>query len=367
MLAKTKRLPEVAQKTSAKKLPEFDSHEFVMTLRDEPSGLHAFIAVHNTNLGDSALGGTRFTNYASEKDALQDVLNLSKAMSYKCALAQLPYGGSKGVIIARPELDRLKSLEAYARLVEKLRGLFKTGTDVGVSDQDVKFMAQHTSHMLGVTPGDRGELTTSDMAALGVFQAMKACLKQLYGSSDFRGRTVAIKGVGKLGGELAHLIIKAGGSVLVSDIDTDKPHSLQKRQPRTKAVDNRKIHEQEVDIYAPCALGNELTKENSLRLRCKAIAGGANNQLADDAIGELLYRRDILYAPDYIANAGGLIYVADELELGGFKRSRVLKRTRAIENTVNAIFRQAAEQKLPTYKVANTIARTRIRNGIKNG
>ncbi len=350
----------------ARRLPQFDSHEFVMTLRDEPSGLHAFIAIHNTNLGNSALGGTRFSTYSSEQAALQDVLSLSRAMSYKCALAQLPYGGAKGVIIARPKQNRHEILKAYARLVDKLGGLFKTGTDVGISDQDVKFMAGYTSHMLGVTPGDRGELTTSNTAALGVFQAMKACLRQLYGSPDFTGRSVAIKGAGKLGGELTRLVSEAGGSVIISDINTSRPRTVAKKYARVTVASNKDIHKQPVDIYAPCALGNEFTAKTVPQLRCKAIAGGANNQLENDNIGELLHKNNILYAPDYIANAGGLIYVADELEPDGFKRSRVLKRTHDIEGTIGAIFQQATERRMPTYKVADMIARTRIQDGIKN-
>jgi glutamate dehydrogenase/leucine dehydrogenase len=343
----------------------FDNHEFVMSLNDDKSGLRAYIAIHNTNLGP-ALGGTRMVAYASDEDALEDVFNLSKAMSYKCALANLPYGGGKAVILADDKLDRDQVLLAYARLVEKLRGLFKTGTDVGISDDDVKKMATQTSHMLGQTEADRGDLSTSSVAALGVFYAMKAALRQLYGSSDFIGKKVAVKGIGKLGGELARLVSEAGASVIVADVNEAKCQELQERLPQVAVMSTDEIHRQEVDIYAPCALGNELTDQSIKELHCKAIVGGANNQLANSQIGDRLNDRGVLYAPDYIANAGGLIYVADELEPDGFNKQRVTERTKAIEQTMFTIFEQARRQNAPPYQVADMLARARI-NGSMDG
>lgn len=339
---------------------EFDNHEFLMALTDEASGLQAFIAIHNTNLGP-ALGGTRMIAYDSEEFALEDALNLSKAMSYKCALAKLPYGGGKGVIMANPTKDRNETLKAYARLVEKLGGLLKTGTDVGTSDEDVALMAQETSHMLGVTPADRGDLNTSKAAALGVFHAMKAALQHLHGSNDFQDKKVAIKGVGKLGGELARLISEAGGTVYVSDIDPAKCESAQKRSHNIEIVANEDIHKQQVDVYSPCALGNEFTTQIVEELQCQAIVGGANNQLSDDTVGDMIYKRGILYTPDYIANAGGLIYVADELEKDGFNKERVLHRIDDIEHTVGAIFEQSARENLSPSHVADLIALARMK------
>lgn len=340
-------------------LPEFQDHEYLVALSDESSGLKAYIGIHNTNRGP-ALGGTRFKLYDSEEQAMRDVLNLSKAMSYKCALANLPYGGGKGVIIADPQADRDAQLAAYAKRVEKLGGLFKTGTDVGISDGDVRHMAQYTSHMLGVTEAERGILTTSNVAALGVFYAMKAVLAHLYGSESFEGRSVAIKGTGKLGGELASLVTKSGGSVFVSDVDEAKTQALKEEIPAITVVDNDSINRQEVDIYAPCALGNEFDEETIPQLRCKAVTGGANNQLAGDSAGDLLHEHGILYAPDYIANAGGLIYVADELEPDGFNQQRVIERTQHIQATIADILSRSKDQNLPTYKVADMIAEERI-------
>lgn len=342
--------------------PEFDNHEFVLTLTDEPSGLRAFIGIHNTNLGP-ALGGTRFKTYDSETAALKDVLNLSRAMSYKCALANLPYGGGKAVIMASEDMQREKVLAAYARLVEKLRGLFKTGTDVGISDQDVIYMAEHTSHMLGVVAADRGDLSTSKVAALGVFYAMKAALRQLYGDNSFEGKTVAIKGVGKLGGELARLVIEAGGKVYASDINPASCDDLKARLPLVEIVDNDDIHEREVDIYAPCALGNEFNDKTIKELHCRSVVGGANNQLGTPLAGDQLHHAHILYAPDYVANAGGLIYVADELEEGGFDKQRVLDRAAAIEDTMYTIFQQAHQHNRPTYQVADEVAVSIVNKG----
>jgi len=348
--------------TNIRKFSEFDNHEFVMTLTDEASGLRAYIGIHNTNLGP-ALGGTRMKIYNSDAEALQDVLNLSKAMSYKCALANLPYGGGKAVIIDSPRLEREAALRAYARLVEKLKGLFKTGTDVGITDDDVVLMGNHTSHMLGLTDADRGGMTTGKTAALGVFYAMKAALTKLYGSSDFNGRTVAIKGVGKLGGELARLVTEAGGEVYISDINQEVCQQLKENLPKAIVVANEDIYKQTVDIYAPCALGNEFTLENIADLRCKAIVGGANNQLASEKVGDRLAEKGIFYAPDYIANAGGLIYVADELEDGGFSKERVVERTKAIEQTMVTIFETAEREQRPTSRVADEIACERIQEG----
>lgn len=341
----------------------FDNHEFVIALTDEVTGLKAFVGIHNTNLGP-ALGGTRMKNYVSEDAAIQDVLNLSRAMSYKCAMANLPYGGGKAVVMDNPDLDREQLLTSYARLIEKLRGLFKTGTDVGITDDDVVHMAKNTEHMLGVVFADRGDLSTSKVAALGVFYGIKAALQHLNQEIDFNDKTIAIKGVGKLGAELACLIVEAGGTVIISDVNKDATKALEKKLQGVTVVSNDVIHKQKVDIYAPCALGNEFDSKTIAELNCRAVVGGANNQLSSDSSGDELHEREILYAPDYIANAGGLIYVADELEPGGFSKVRVLARTAEIQETLSLIFKDAKSQNLPTYKVADVLGFERIQ-GIK--
>lgn len=341
--------------------PEFDNHEMLIAVSDKKSGLNGYIGVHSTLLGP-ALGGTRYQEYNSKEDAMRDALNLSKAMSFKCALAGLPYGGGKGVIFVPKNgtLTKPDMLAAYARMVENLRGLFKTGTDVGISDEEVRHMAQYTSHMLGVTEADRGELSTSSCASLGVFCSMKAALQVLFGSEDFIGRKIAIKGVGKLGGELARLVHEAGGDVTVADINPDNIQKLTTLIPDIKVVDVDKIAHLDVDIYAPCALGAEFTHANVKKLHCKAVVGGANNQLYDETVGVTLHKRGILYVPDYIANGGGLIYVADELEPGGFNQQRVIERVHNIQHTVMDILTRAKQEAQPTSKIADAIAIERI-------
>jgi glutamate dehydrogenase/leucine dehydrogenase len=343
-------------------LKEFDNHEMVIGITDKEAKLRGYIAVHNTNLGP-ALGGTRLQYYSSEEAALRDVLNLSKAMSYKCALAGLPWGGGKAVIFSDDSADRETMLKAYARSVEKLNGLFKTGTDMGIFDQDVVKMARHTKHMLGVSPTDRGDLTTAKMAALGVYYSIKSSLAYVFNDDSLKNRTVGVKGVGKLGGELVRLLYEDGARVVIADVDESRCKALIKKYPGVMMVKPADIHKEILDVYAPCALGGELVARVVSELRTKIIAGGANNQLASDSIGDKLFEKNILYVPDYVANAGGLIYVADELEEDGFHKERVLSRVQDIQTTLNQIFTTYKRQKISTHRIANEVGLKRIMGG----
>ncbi len=341
-------------------LQEFDDHEMVITLTDAASGLKGYIAIHNTKRGP-AQGGTRMLAYASEDMAAKDALNLSRAMSYKCALASLPYGGGKAVIIADETNDREQVLEAYARMVERLNGQFKTGTDVGLTDADVAHMAQFTVHMMGVAQADRGDLNTSKTAALGVFESMKATLRQLDGSDDLAGSSVAIKGVGKLGGELARLLHAAKAKVIIADTDAMRCDELAKELDGITVVPVSEISQQQVDIYSPCALGSEFDEDVVAALTCRAVVGGANNQLCNADAGDRLFERGILYAPDYVTNAGGLIYVVDELEQDGFNKDRVIERVKAIQDTLATIFERSEKERIATNRIADAIAQERIK------
>ncbi len=346
---------------------EFDNHEMIVAFTDDAVGLKGYIAIHNTDLGP-ALGGTRWKTYGSEEEALKDALNLSKAMSYKCALAGLPWGGGKAVIIASENLDRNKVLKSYAKYVEKLGGLFKTGTDVGVFDDDVKEMARYTSHMLGVSEGDRGDLSTSKMAALGVYYAIKASLADLFDTDSVKDRVIGIKGVGKLGGELARLLNEDGARLVIADIDQIRCEEVARQLNNVKVVDPKSIHKEKLDVFAPCALGGELRPKVIKELRTKIIAGGANNQLLDDRTGDELYKKGILFAPDYVSNAGGLIYVADELETDGFRKERVLQRVRDIQKTLDEIYSVSKKKKIAPHRIANEISINRIHKGsVSNG
>lgn len=334
---------------------EFDNHEMLMTISDAQSGLNGYIGIHNTNLGP-ALGGTRLRQYRSQTLAIRDALNLSKAMSYKCALAGLPFGGGKAVIVDTKGLDKKALLTAYSRMIENLGGLFKTGTDVGINDEDVSHMSTITKHVLGVTKADRGDMSTSKIAALGVFYSITASLNEVYGTSELKGRKINIKGVGKLGSELVKLLHAEGARIFISDIDLNKCQNLKEQYPNINIVNNNMIFTIDSDVYAPCALGGEFTASNVKKIKTKIIAGGANNQLLNERVGDLIFSRNILYAPDYVANSGGLIYVADELEEDGFQLDRVLKRTLKIKDTLNEVFKMSKELQMSTNRIANDIA-----------
>lgn len=341
-------------------LPEFDNHTAVIGVSDTTIGLQGWISVHSVSLGP-ALGGTRFLAYESAEEALRDSLNLSRAMSYKCAMAGMQFGGGKGVMMYHPQLDRRQVLSRYAQVVDELRGLFKTGTDVGVSDADVVAMGEKTRHMLGLSPGDRGGLSTSSTAALGVYNAIKATCEYLYGRKSVEGVRISIKGVGKLGGELAVLLSLDGAILTVADIDNAQVERLQERLTiKAKVCDIDEIRTMPTQIYAPCALGAEFSVDAVRVVQAEAIVGGANNQLESELVGDLLWKKGVLYAPDYIANAGGLIYVADELEEGGFDLERVQRRVSNIADTLVGVYESASDLNMSTDRVAIDIAKKRI-------
>lgn len=345
-------LPTRSQPT----LREFDGHPMVIALNDAVTGLRGFIAVHSTRHA-RAVGGTRWLPYGSTTEAVEDALRLSRAMSYKCALAGLPYGGAKAVVIGDPTAKTTAQLMAYGRLVDELGGLFKTGTDVGVTDQDVLTMARSTRHMIGAqTLADSSLPTTSAMAAQGVFYAIQASLGHRTGNSSVNGRTVTVKGLGKLGGRLVELLVEAGAQVIVGDIDPARVAAITRRLPELKVASPEYIHGCSADVYAPCALGHELTDERVRQLGAGIVTGGANNQLASPAIGEWMHRNGILFAPDYIANAGGLIHVTAELEPGGYNRATVEARTKQIADTLTQIYQLADSQDAPTDEVARQLA-----------
>ena len=303
-----------------------------------------------------AVGGTRFLPYESDTEAIQDVLRLSKAMTYKCALAGLPYGGGKAVIMGPPGMSNKDFLLAYAGVIEDLGGLFKTGTDVGISDKDVVTMKRGTRHMIGAeTLGDPTLPTTAEMAALGVFYAIEASLGHHFGDTSVHGRRIGIKGVGKLGGHLAKLLHASGAKLVIGDVDKVKVAEIVNMFPDITALPPAEVHAQALDVYAPCALGHEFTLTTIKTLRAPIVAGGANNQLASLEVGEVMHREGILYAPDYIANAGGLIHVTGELEPGGYDRVVVQDRVKAIAQTLTDIYLKSRHQNRSTSVVADEI------------
>lgn len=336
------------------KLPEFDNHKLVTFFSDQKSRLRAFVAVHNDNLGPGT-GGTRMWVYPSEVEALRDALNLSKAMTYKCALAGVPFGGSKGVIMGDPHRDKTPELLlAYAKSMNSLGGV-TTGTDVGLDDNDIKIMRKVSNYILGVPGGNK--LSTSTMATLGAYSSLLGALEEVWGkNAELAGKKFAIKGLGKTGMELVRLLIEQGAVVFAAEIDREKIKQAQKKYPKIKIVSPAQIHKQKVDMYCPCALGSDLNAHSVQELNCQVVVGTANNQLASSDIGDWLYKNSILYIPDYVANAGGLINVVDELDPSGYNKERVLKRVVGVKNTVKKIIARSHKEKQPTHRIADRMA-----------
>ena len=348
------RLNEELMNNNFAKFPEFDNHEFILSASDQNSGLRCFIALHRTNLG-SALGATRFWHYASEEDALRDTLRLSRTMTYKCALARIPYGGGKGVIMADEKFSKNGNLlKRYAQLVDGLKGRFYTGEDVGLNGKDVRKMASVTRYVVGKLPKRSDD--PPYWTALGVFYAMQAALAMRFGDADMRGRKVAVKGLGKVGTALCRVLHQQGAKLIGADVNFHKVRRARARFPEIQIVSPEEIHRRKVDIFAPCALGNDFDKKTIPQLRCKVICGGANNQLATAEDGARLYSWGILYVPDYLANAGGLINVSAELNRGGYRRPWVERKVKRIKETTKQVLVLSRKTNKPTSEVADRLA-----------
>ena len=335
-------------------------HEQVVFCHDEPTGLRAIIAIHSTALGP-ALGGTRFYPYASEADALADVLNLSRGMSYKAALAGLDLGGGKAVIIGDPTTDKTEALlRAYGRFVQSLNGRYYTACDVGTNSPDMDHIARECAFVTGRTVAHGGAGDSSVLTAYGVFQGMRAAAEATWGAPTLHGRTVGVAGVGKVGHHLVRHLVEDGASVVVTDVNPDAVARVQAEHPDVLAVaDADTLVATELDVYAPCALGGALTDAVVDVLSAKIVCGAANNQLAHEGIEKQLQDRGVLYAPDYMVNSGGLIQVADELE--GFSFDRAKARAEKIFDTTTQVFALAEDEGVPPAVAADRIAERRMR------
>lgn len=346
---KTSSLLHEISSHQLKSNPDYDGHVRVFEMRDQSVGLHGYIAIHRLKNGRS-IGGTRVYPYARPSDALADVLRLSTAMSKKCALAGVPYGGGKAVIIADPRIEKTPALlTTYARCIRDLGGLFYTGEDVGLAEKDVQDMAEHCPYFVGIT-GAAGD--PSPYAAQSTFVAMKSVLAFVFGNEEMKGKHIAIKGVGKVGLELARLCVGAGARVTVADINPNAIRRLQKELPQISVVSVEEIQKVPADVYAPCALGNEFTETTAVAARI--ICGAANNQLTSPVVGNVLRKKGITYVPDYVANAGGLLAVADELEPGGFSHERVQRKISAVGGIVRSILEEAKLAHGSESDIANT-------------
>ena len=335
-------------------------HEQVVFCNDGPTGLRAIIAIHSTALGP-ALGGTRFYPYADTADAIRDVLNLSRGMSYKNALAGLNLGGGKAVIIGDPHTLKSEALlRAYGRFVQSLNGRYFTACDVGTYSVDMDQIARECSFVTGRTVAHGGAGDSSVLTAYGVFQGMRAAAVSVWGAPTLAGRTVGIAGVGKVGRHLTRHLIDDGASVVITDVYAPAVAQLRAEFPQAAVVESTDaLVATALDVYAPCALGDALTDEVVETLSAKIVCGAANNQVAHPGIEKALADRGILYAPDYCVNSGGVIQVADELE--GFSFDRAKQRASGIFDTTRRVFELAAVDGVPPAVAADRLAEQRMR------
>lgn len=344
---------------------DFDNHEKVAFFRDPQTGLQAIIAIHNTQLGAS-LGGCRMWQYNHSAEALSDVLRLSKGMSYKAAMANLPQGGGKAVIIGDPRKPKSADLlQAMGRFVDSMQGDYIIAEDSGISVQDINIMASQTAFVSGnkarySLDGLPADGNPAPATALGVFCGIKAAVEFAFNSS-LEGKKIAIQGVGHVGLRLAKYLFNAGAQLYVSDIHQDNLLIAEKLYQAT-IVDNKEIHNLPVDVFSPCALGNAINNSNINSIQAKIIAGAANNQLANDILDKTLYDKNIVYVPDYVINAGGIIDIYHQgLTISSDEKLR--QQIKSIGSTVSEILNQSRQSGLGTQTFANTIAESRFLMG----
>ena len=332
-------------------------HEQVAMYSDPESGLRGIIAIHDTTLGPSC-GGTRMWPYATEADALADALNLSQAMTYKSAAAGLHLGGGKGVIIGDPRTDKTEALlRAWGRFVDTLGGRYLTTTDVGTTGRDLETVRQETEHVVGldVTLGGSGD--TSIMTGLGVYMGMRACAAYVWGTDSLRGRTVAMQGFGKVATRTAEHLLEDDARVIATDVS--EAALARARQMGVKVVSPDDIYDVDCDIFSPCALGGVINADTMARLRGRIVAGGANNQLATPDDGEELHRRGIIYAPDFLINAGGIINAAAEIGQP-YNPDRSRQQTERIYEQMSAVLTTARKKEISPARAADLLAEARL-------
>ena len=336
---------------------ETNGHEQLLICHEPSQGLRAFIAIHDTTLGPGC-GGLRVWPHASEDDAIMDVLRLSRAMTYKSAVAGLNLGGAKALIMADPRTDKNEAmLRAFGRHVDSLGGRYVTTEDVGMTPRDLEYIAEETEHVVGLPESLGGSGDTSLMTGLGVYLGMKAAAKATWGDDSLSGRTVAIQGFGHVGSNTARHLLEEGAQLVVTDIYESARQSAADMGATVVAPDA--IYDTECDIFSPCALGGVLNEETIPRLRCRIVAGGANNQLLTNSDGDLLKERGITYAPDYVINAGGIINVASEIG-GVYRKDRALELTKRIYQTSLDVIETARAEGITTNAAAARIAERRI-------
>ncbi|MGD6966005.1 Leu/Phe/Val dehydrogenase [Rossellomorea vietnamensis] len=330
-------------------------HEQVVFCNDEETGLKAIIAIHNTTLGP-ALGGCRMRPYKSVDEALEDVLRLSRGMTYKCAAADVDFGGGKAVIIGDPQKDKNPELfRAFGQFVESLNGRFYTGTDMGTTPEDFIYALKETNCIVGVNEEYGGSGDSSIPTAMGVIYGLQITNKTIWGEEDLGARSYAIQGLGKVGIKVAERLMDEGAELYIADINQHAIDDLVSRAKEKgvaiKVVSGDEIYSVDADVFVPCAIGGIINDETVEKLKGKAVVGSANNQLLQMKHGKRLHERGILYAPDYIVNAGGLIQVADELYEPN--KERVLQKTRTIYHSLQRIYAQAEREGITSVEAAD--------------
>lgn len=333
-------------------------HEQVVFCNDHETGLKAIIAIHDTTIGP-ALGGCRMWDYESEEAALTDVLRLSRGMSYKAAIAGLNLGGGKAVILGNSKTDKTETLfRSFGRFVEGLSGRYITAEDVGTSVKDMEWVRMETKYVTGISRALGGSGDPSPVTALGTYSGIRATVKKQLGKDSLVGLKVGVQGVGHVGYYLCKYLAEEGAQLFVTDIDSDAlKRVVDEFAADVIGLDD--IYDADIDIYAPCALGATLNDETIPKLKCAIVAGAANNQLKDEVVhSQMLKDRDILYAPDYAINAGGLINVANEIE--GYNRERAFRQAEGIYDMLTAIYELADTDGVTTHEAASKVSEKRM-------
>ena len=336
----------------------FDNHEQIVFCHDKDTGLKAIIGIHNTVLGP-ALGGTRMWNYTSEWEALNDVLRLSRGMTYKSAITGLNLGGGKAVIMGDSKIDKTpEMITKFGEYVNSLSGRYITAEDVGTTTADMDRIREVTPHVTGISVDKGGSGNPSPVTAYGVFMGLKAAAKYQFGTDDLQGKKVLVQGIGHVGETLVEHLTKAGAIVTITDINEARLQEVGAKYG-AKIYTGNDLYSADVDIYSPCALGATINDETINKIKAKVIAGAANNQLANEQVhGKMLMEKGILYAPDFLINAGGIINVYAEIV--GYDQAEALRRTENIYNTTLEIFGFAKANNMTTYQAALNMAQNRI-------
>ncbi len=338
-----------------------EGYEKVVVINDDRSGLKAIICVHNSTLGPT-LGGTRIYPYPTFEAALTDVKRLARGMTYKSAMAETGLGGAKSVIICNPKNKTKEMLMAFAEALNRLEGLYTCAEDSGCSVADVGFIAHHTPYVVGLSH-EKSSGNPSPFTAWGTFRGIQAVLQMLDGSTSVEGKTIAIQGLGSVGSILAELLFWHGAKLIVSDIDWEKTQAMAKKY-HAIACPSEDILSEQCDVLAPCAMGGIINPETIPQLRCRAIAGCANNQLLSDQDADELKRRGILYAPDFVINAGGLINVSSEIEEEGYNPLASRKKVDQLYDQLIRLFEISEQNNCSTQHAAVSLAEYRIKYGV---